>query len=123
MDYICYSKISIHQKLLRLFFLDRDDHTGTLFKNLNILKFSDKAVPKNCLLISKFLHKTLLEIILNWFTVFLSFEFHTYNTRRANHGCITVVFHPTQTYGRYSLSINVIFVYIYFCKLFFGDHR
>ena len=96
--------------LLRLFFLNRDVHTGPLFKNLNILKFSDKVALESCLLIRKSLHKTLLEILFDWFTQ--SFEFRTYNNWWANQGCFTVPFHCAKTYGRYSSSINVIYIKI-----------
>ena len=57
----------------------RCSHTSPLFKNFKILKFSDKVPLDNCLLIAKSARKTLLKIILKWFT--LSFESHTYNIR------------------------------------------
>ena len=50
-------------------FLYRNTHTGSLSKNLKILKFSDKVSLDNCLIISKSLHKTFLKILFDWFTV------------------------------------------------------
>ena len=47
-------------KILRLtIFQNRNAHTGSLFKNRNILELSDKLVHENYIIISKSLHKTL----------------------------------------------------------------
>ena len=45
--------LNIQQKksLRLMFFQNRNAHTGLLFKNLEILKFSDKVDFKNCILI------------------------------------------------------------------------
>ena len=84
-------KIHYHLKGCMLY---RKNHSGCLFQNRNadtgplfkktpeILKFVDKVDLDNWILISKPLHKTLLKILCDWFT--LSFESHTYNIRWAN---------------------------------------
>ena len=81
----CGCKIHYHLKLrilqkkpLRLmFFQNRNAHTGPFFENSKILTFFDKVAHENCLLISSSLHKALLKILCDWFTV--SFESHTHN--------------------------------------------
>ena len=45
-----------------MFFQDRNAHTGPLFKNSKLLKFSDKVALENSTLISKSLYKTLPKI-------------------------------------------------------------
>ena len=70
----------LHKKSLRLcFFQNGNVHTGTLFKNSKILKFSDKVALENCILIIRSLHKTLPKIFCGWFT--LSFKSYTNDTR------------------------------------------
>ena len=99
----------LQKKSLRLFFQNGNAHTGPLFKNWKILKFSDKVALDNCILISKSLHKSLSKIICNWFT--LSIESCTHNTWLAGNGWIYVPSHRTKSYGRYLVTVNVIHIW------------
>lgn len=74
----------IQKKSLRLMFISKQKcwHRPSFQKKPEILKIVDKVDLDNWILISKPLHKTLLKILCDWFT--LSFEPHTYNIRWAN---------------------------------------
>ena len=84
----------ILMKILRLtIFQNRNAHTGSLFKNRNILELSAKLVRENCIIISKSLHKTLPKILCDWFI--LSFESHSYSI----------------SWARYSVNTNAIYIW------------
>ena len=75
-------------------------------------QFGDKVALENCiLLIRKSLHKILSKILCNWFTV--SFESHTHSTRWVNNDCINVPSYRTKSYGRYSITIIAIYIWIF----------
>ena len=87
----------LQKKSLRIiYFLNHNAHTSPLFRDLNILKLPDKIALENCLFINKYFNKCLPTIFKNWFT--LSSDFHTYNTRWSNFGCIVIGPHNT-THG------------------------
>ena len=54
-----YKRLNFTQKKKQftLFFLNRNAHTSPLFKNSEILKFSDKVALENCIFISKSLER------------------------------------------------------------------
>ena len=95
-----------------MFFQNRNAHTGPLFKTSKMLKFSDKVALENCILIGSPFHKSLPKIFCDWFM--LSFESHTHNTRWLNNGFINVPSHCTKFYGRYSVTVNAIKIWIFF---------
>ena len=70
----------LQKKSLRIiYFLNHNDHTCPLFREINILKLPDKISLENCLFINKYVNKCLSTIFKSWFT--LSSGFHTYNIR------------------------------------------
>ena len=79
------------------------------------LKLSDKIALENCLFINKYFNKCLPTIFKNWFT--LSSDFHTYNTRWSNLGCIVVPPHNTKLYGRNLVNISAVYSWNYLQKL------
>ena len=98
----------LQKKSLRIiYFLNHNAHTSPLFRDLNILKLPDKIALENCLFINKYFNKCLPTIFKNWFT--LSSDFHTYNTRWSNLGCIVVPPHNTKLYGRNSVNISAVY--------------
>ena len=86
-DYL-FCKRNRYGKYILNNFLNLNAYTSPLFRDLNILKLSDKIALENCLFINKYFNKCLPTIFKNWFT--LSSDFHTYNTRWSNLGCIVV---------------------------------
>ena len=106
----------LQKKSLRIiYFLNHNAHTFPLFRDLNILKLPDKIALENCLFINKYFNKCLPTIFKNWFT--LSSDFHTYNTRWSNLGCIVVPPHNTKLYGRNSVNISAVYSWNYLQKL------
>ena len=87
-------------------FLIHNTHTTPLFKDSNILKFSDKIALKNCIFIKNYFNQTLPTPFKNWFT--LSTDSHTHNSRWSNLGCLKIPPHKTTIYGRQSVNISVI---------------
>ena len=86
----------LQKKSLRIiYFLNHNAHTSSLFRDLSILKLADKITLKNCLLINKYFNKRLPTIFKSWFT--LLSDFHIYNTRWSNLGCIIVPPHNSIT--------------------------
>ena len=87
----------LQKKSLRvIYFLNHNAHTSSSFRELNILKLPDKTALENCLFINKYPNKCLPTIFKNWFT--LSSDFHTYNIRWSNLGCIVVPPHNIKLY-------------------------
>ena len=102
----------LQKKALRImYFQERNAHTGPLFKDLGILKLFDKVSLENCKLISKSLRKELPAVLNNCFT--LSSNVHNHYTRLSNLGLLNVPSHNTKTYGRYSVSVNAIYIWNY----------
>ena len=102
----------LQKKSLRIiYFLNHNAHIYPLFRDLNILKLSDKNALENCLFINKYFNKCLPTIFKNWFT--LSFDFHTYVTCWSNLGCIVVLAHNTKLNGRNSVNIGAVYSYNY----------
>ena len=101
--------IFYRKKFKLFFFQNRNALTDPLFKNAKILKFRGNVALENCILIRKYLHKTLPKILCDWFT--LSFESHAHSTRWASNGCINLRPHLTKSYGRYSVTINAIYIW------------
>ena len=92
-----------------MYFLKRNAHTGPLFKDSGILKLFDKTSLENCKLISKSLKKELPAVLNNLFT--LTSNVHNHRTRLSNLGILNVPAHNTKTYGRYSVSVNAIYIW------------
>ena len=98
----------LQKKSLRIiYFLNDNAYTSPLFRDLNIVKLPDKIALKNCLFFNKYFNRCLFAIFKNCLT--LSSDFHTYNTRLSNLGCIVVPPHNTKLYGRNSVNINAVY--------------
>ena len=80
-------------------FLKRNARASHFFKNLKMLKFPEKVILKNCILIFKYFNQSLLKAFKNWFT--LATVSHTHNTRCSNSGCLEISSHKTRLYGRH----------------------
>ena len=107
----------MQKKSLRIiYFQNRNAHTSPLFRELNILKLPDKIAIEKCLFINKYFKKCLSTIFENWFS--LSSDFHTYDTRWSNLGCVVVPPHNTKLYGRSSVNISTVYIWNYLQKLF-----
>ena len=89
--------------------------TSHVFKNLKMLKFTEKVTLKNCILIFKYFNQALLKTFKNWFT--LATVSHTHNTRWSNSGCLEISSHKTRVYGRHSNNMNAIYSGNYLQKL------
>ena len=98
-----------------MFLLRRHAHTNPLFRGCNVIKFLDKIALKNSILI----HKSFKELPQPFNSCFeLSSNFHIYNTRWSNLGCLNVPSHRTKLYGRNSLCISASFTWNYPQNLF-----
>ena len=107
--------LSYNKKALRLmFFLRKEVHTNSLFKDFNILKFH-KIALENSIFIHKFFKHQLPQPFDNWFG--LSSNFHTHNRRWLNLGCLNVPSRRSKLYGRNSVCIIAIFSWNYFPNL------
>ena len=106
----------MQKKSLRIiYFLNHNDLTSPLFRDLNILKMLDKIALENCLFTNRYFSKCLPTIFTNWFT--LSSDFHAYNNRWFNLGCNDVPPHNTKLYGRNSVNISAVYSWNYLQKL------
>ena len=67
----------LRKKSLRLmYFLNRNTHTTPLFKDSNILKFSDRIARENCIFMKNYFNQTLPTPFKNWFTLSLQIHIH-----------------------------------------------
>ena len=98
-----------------MFFVQKDVHNNSLFKDCNILKFHDKTALQSSIFIHKSFKHELSQPFNSQFG--LSLNFNTQNTRWSNLGFLNVPFHITKLYGRNSVSINAIFTRNYFQNL------
>ena len=98
-----------------IYFRSCNAHTSPIFRESNILKFSDQIVPENCLFLNRYFNKCLPTIFKNWFT--LSSDFHIYSTRWSNLSCLVVPPHNTKLYGRNSDNVSAIYPWNYLQKL------
>ena len=64
---------------------------------------------ENCIFISQSLKGLLLSIFNNWYK--FSFESHPYDTRWSNLGYLKIPSYHTKTYGKYSMFVNLIYVW------------
>ena len=80
-------------------------HTVPLFKVSTNIKSFDKTALENY----KFLKGLLPPAFSSWFK--FSFESHSHDTRLSNVGCLKTRSYRTKTYGRYSVFVNIIYVW------------
>ena len=91
--------------------MNRNTHAAPLFKDSNIVKFSDKITLENCIFIKNYFNQTLPKPFKNWFA--FSTDSHTRNTRWSNLGCLETPPHKTKIYGRRSVNISAIYTWNY----------
>ena len=97
------------EKPLRIMhFLNRNTYTAPLFKDSNILKFSNKIAHENCIFIENYFNQTLPTPFKNWFT--LSTDSYTHSTRWSNLGCLKIPSHKTKIFGKQSINIDVSYI-------------
>ena len=85
-------------------FQSRNCHSSPLFLKLKLLKFNDKVLLENVLLISKFINSILPPVFNSWFT-FCS-NIHNYETTSS---ATCKLFKPslrTNIYGKNPITIN-----------------
>ena len=92
-----------------MYFQKRNSHIGPLFKVSKILISFDKTALENCIFISKSLKGLLPSIFNNWLK--FSFELHSHDTSWLNLGYLKIPFYHTKTYGRYTVFVNLIYVW------------
>ena len=91
-----------------MYFLNRNTHAAPLFKDSNIVKFSDKIALENCIFIKNYFNQTLPKPFKNWFTI--STGSRTHNTRWSNLVCLKIPPHKTKIYGRKSVTNSAIYI-------------
>ena len=96
-----------------MFFQSRNSHTGPLFKNSKILESFDKTALENCIFISITLRGCHHLFLLAGSVAGLIAESHSYNTRWENLGYLTIPSYQTETYRRYLMATNAIYVWRY----------
>ena len=87
-------------------FQSRNCHSSPLFSKLKLLKFNDKVLLENVLLISKFINSLLPPVFNNWFT--FCYNVHNYETTSS---ATCKLFKPsfrTNLYGKNSITVNAI---------------
>ena len=86
-------------------FQSRNCHSSPLFSKVKLLKFNDKVLLENVLLISKFINSLLPPVFNNWFT-FCS-NIHNYETTSS---ATCKLFKPfcTTLSGTNSITVNAI---------------
>ena len=94
-----------------MYFLNRNDHTGPLFKDLGVLKLYDRIAIENCKFINMSLNNELPTVLNNWFT--FPSDIHHHNTRTSTKGVLSIPSHCTKLYGRYSVSVNAVYTWNY----------
>ena len=101
-------KFYIEKSLRLMHFLNRNTYTAPLFKDSNILKFSDKIDHENCIFIENYFNQTLPTPFKNWFT--LSTDSYTHSTRWSSLGCLKIPSHKTKIFGKQSINIDVSYI-------------
>ena len=86
-----------------------------MHKDCNILRFHDKTVIKNSILIYKSFKHDLPQPFNSWFG--LPSNFHTYNIRWFRLGCLDIPSQRTKLYARNSVCISAIFTWNYLQNL------
>ena len=87
-------------------FQPRNSHTSPLFKQSSILKFQDKIYLENILFVSKSLNNLSPSVFNTWFS--FSSDQHNYETSGSTQGNLTKLFHKTNGYGKYSITISAV---------------
>ena len=102
----------LQKRSLRLvYFLNRNAHTTSYFKDWNKLKFPDKIALKNCIFIKNYFNQILPTPFKHWFT--LSTDSHTHNTRSSKLGCLKSLSLNTKIYGRQFVNDSAIYTWNY----------
>ena len=98
--------VILQKKAIRIInFQPRNSHTSHLFKQSSILKFKDKICLENILFISKPLNLS-PSIFNSWFS--FSSDQHNYETSSSTQGNLTKLFHKTNKYGKYSITVSAV---------------
>ena len=84
----------------------RNSHSGLLFKKSNVLKFEDKILISNIILISKSINNLLLRNLKNWL-IFYS-EIHSYHTVSSSTDKLFKSSYRTDTYGKNAIIVSAI---------------
>ena len=97
--------LTFRKKTMRIInFQSRNCHSSPLFSKLKLLKFNDKVLLENVLLISNFINSLLPPVFNNWFT--FCFNIHNYETTSS---ATCELFKPsfrTNLYGKNSNTIH-----------------
>ena len=80
-----------------------NSHTSPLFKTISILKFQDKICLENIL----FASKSLSPRVFNKWISFYSDQ-HIYETSSSTQGNLITLFHKTNKYGHYSITVSAV---------------
>ena len=97
--------LTLQKKAMRIInFQSRNCHSSPLFLKLKLLKFNDKVLLENMLLISKFINSLFPPIFSNWFTLYSNIL--NYETTSSATCKLFKSFFRTNLYGKNSLTIN-----------------
>ena len=97
---------TLQKKTLRIINnLHKNSHPGALFKQNNILKFEDKILTGNIILVSKSIINLLPPIFKNWF-IFCS-EIHNYNTASSSTDKLFKPLYRTDSYAAMLLTAGI----------------
>ena len=87
-------------------FQPRNSHTSPLFKQNSILKFQDKIYLEYILFVSKSLNNLTPSVFSTWFS--FSSDQHNYETSSSTQGNFMKLFHKTNRYGKYSITVSAV---------------
>ena len=82
----------------------RNFHTSPLFKENFFSKFQEKTCLENILFASKFLNNLIPPFFSTWFS--FSSDQHICETSSSTHGNLTKLFHKTNKYEKYSITVS-----------------
>ena len=85
-------------------FEPRNHHISPLFKQSSILKFQDKFCLENILFVSKSLNKLSPSVFNTWFLT----HQHNYEASSSTQYNLLRLFHETNRYEKYSISVSVV---------------
>ena len=99
--------VILQNKAVRIINLQlRNAHTSLLFKENFILKFQDKICSENILFISKSLNNLAPSVLSTCFS--FSSDQHNYETSNSTQRNLTKLFHKTNRYGKYSITVIAV---------------
>ena len=96
--------VILQERAVRIInFQQMNSYTSLLFKTISILKFQYKIFLENILFASKSLSPRVFN---KWFS--FSSDQHIYETSSSTQGNLKTLFHKTNKYGHYSITVSAV---------------